>query len=387
MSPITSRPAPRPQRLVPARHRFVTRAVAALLALGTGVLLSGCGVRWETSDPVDPSLDAAEAVRRDAVDDALALATAAGEATAGAPEPVAAALALVDGTASEQVDALGGKDDSDLPDAAPSSPTPTTTPTAAPATPADVLALLGTTASAARTDALATADPGLARLLASVAASRAQVTDRLAAALGTDAPAVDAEPAAEVPQNPEASPTDASAEPAAPTTTAPDDDTATELGRTTLLALVAAQDQAGYGFEVAAARLSDDSRTLARSAAAAHRTAAGEWAARAGVAGTVDDPRRVTYAIDADISTAEAVRTFCASLVSDLAAVYADAVLETAPGSADRTATVDGLRQSAVASLTWGATATALPGLPADHAGSAETTQPANATAEATPAS
>ena len=102
--------------------------------------------------------------------------------------------------------------------------------------------------------------------------------------------------------------------------------------------------------------------------------------------GTADDPRRVTYAIDADISTAEAVRTFCAGLVSDLAAVYADAVLETTPGSADRTAVVDGLRQSAVASLTWGATATALPGLPAnsaDPANPTETTQPADAIAEA----
>lgn len=386
MSPTFSRPAPRPQHAVPARHRLRTRTVAALLALGTGVLLSGCGVRWETPDPGAATPDAAEVVRRDAVDDALALATAAAAATAGAPEPVAAVLALVDGTAGEQVDALGGVHDSIPPDAAPSSPTPTATPTAAAATTADVLALLGATASAARTGAIAAEDPGLARLLASVAAARAQLTDRLATALGTDAPAVDSAPAAEVPQDPAASPTDAAVEPTPATTTPPDDDTATELGRSTLLALVAAQDQAGYGFEVAAARLPDDDRALAQAAAAAHRTAAGEWAARAGVAGTADDPRRVTYAIDADISTVEAVRAFCAGLVSDLAAVYGDAVLETAPASADRTTAVDGLRQSAVASLTWGAGATALPGLPTDPARSAATTPPADATAEATPA-
>ncbi|MCG7287036.1 ferritin-like domain-containing protein, partial [Cellulomonas sp. ACRRI] len=250
------------------------------------------------------------------------------------------------------------------------------------ATPADVLALLGAAASEARADARATDEPGLARLLASVAASRAQLTDRLAAALGTEAPAVDAEPdggftaggsadgsgsgdgSAALPSA-SGSPTATGAATPAPTPTGPADALGADLERADALALVLAEDQAGYGFEVAAARLSDDARARARSAAAAHRAAATTWAEAVGVAGTAEDPRRVAYELDADVSTAEAVRAFAAGLLTDLAAVHADAVLDTGASTADRTAAVDGLRTSAVEALSWGAVPTALPGLPA----------------------
>lgn len=356
----------------PSRHRRAARVLAGVLAVGTAALMSGCGLRWETPDPSEPSPDAAESSRRTAVDDSLALAAAARDATTGAEEPVAGVLALVEDTAGTQVDALGGVYDSGLPGA-----TPSPTATAAPATPADVLALLGETASTARLDARGASDPGLARLLAGVAASRAQLTDRLAAALGADAPAVDAEPepdgtgdgtATEAPESPEAGLTPGSTETSAP------DAAGTDLGRSEVLALVLAEDQAGFSFEVAAARLSDDARETARRSATAHRAAATAWATAAGVAGTADDPRRVSYAIAADLGSPEAVRTFCAGLLTDLAAVYADAVLGTTAGTVDRTATVDGLRGAAVDALRWGATPTALPGLP-DTATAAATTQ------------
>lgn len=370
-----TRPVPHP---APARSRR-SRAVVGALVLGAVVLLSGCGLRLETDPPAEPVPDAAEQVRRDAVDDALALAAAADAAASGADEDVAGVLGLVSSTAADQVVALGGVYDSGLPDPEGATPSPAPTATDPAPGPADVLVLLGEAASAARAGATAADDAGTARLLASVAASRAQLTDRLAAALGTDAPAVDAEAdgfttggdadgsgsgdgSAALPSTSAA----ASSSPApSPAATGPADALGADLDRADALALVLAEDQAGYGFEVAAARLADDARARARAAAAAHRAAATTWAEAVGVAGTTDDPRRVAYELDADVSTADAVRTFAAGLLTDLAAVHADAVLGTDASTADRTATVDGLRTSAVEALAWGATPTALPGLPA----------------------
>ncbi|GIG37856.1 DUF4439 domain-containing protein [Cellulomonas pakistanensis] len=369
--PSTAAPSARPASRSPR-----TRAVGAVLAVAAAVLLSGCGLRWETEPPAEPVPDAAEQVRRDAVADALALADAADAAGAGADAGVAELLGLVASTAGVQADALGGVYDSGIAPAEGEDPTPSPTPTATTsATPAEVLGLLGEAASAARADARAAEDPGMARLLASVAASRAQLADRLAAALGTEPPAVDAEPEGGFTAGGSADGSgsgDGSAEapsassPASPTpaATAPADAVATDLDRGDVLALVLAEDQAGYGFEVAAARLSGDARTLARSAAGAHRSAASAWAEAAGVAGTAEDPRRVAYDLDGDVSSAEAVRTFAAGLLTDLASVHADALLATGAGTADRTAVVDGLRTSAVETLAWGATPTALPGLP-----------------------
>jgi hypothetical protein len=392
--PRAAAPAAGPR---PPRRPLARRAAAGTLALVAAVLLAGCGLRWETAAPTEPVPDAAEAARRDVVDDALALAGAARAAGPGAAEPVAAVLDAVAGTADAHVPALGGVYDSGLPEPTPS---PTTSP-AVTATPADVLALLGETASAARADAIDAEDPGLARLLAAVAASRAQLTDRLAAALGTEAPAVDADPEPVLPRGgsadgsgsgdgsaavPGDAPTDEAAGEAATDGTGADgtgsdtsdgvagepgaDDAGTDapggdLDRTTLAALVLAEDQAGHGFEVAAARLSGDERERARTAAVEHRTAASSWATTAGVAGTRDDPRRVAYALDGDLTAPDGVRAFCAGLLTGLAAAHADAVLATSPGTADRTATVDGLRRSAVGSLAWGAAPVALPGLAA----------------------
>lgn len=394
MSTTARRPAAAPRPALPDdRSRgslrvLRSRAVAGVLAAGTALLLSGCGLRWETAPPAEPVPDAAEAARRTAVDDGLALAATAQAAVDEAPDldgGVAGVLAAVVDTAATQVDALGGVYDSGLPDPEPDAdaPSPSPTPTApADATPAGVLALLGEAASTARADALTAEDAGLARLLASVAAARAQLTDRLAAALGVDAPAVDAEAGAGWPTGgaadgsgsgdgsataPSATAPSASATPS-PTVTATagagQDALGTDLDRADLAALVLAEDQAGYGFEVAAARLADDARARARDAAAAHRAAAARWAAAAGVAGTADDPRRVGYELDGDVSSGDAVRGFAAGLLSDLAAVHADAVLATGAGTADRAATVDGLRTSAVEALRWGGTPTALPGMP-----------------------
>ncbi|RMI02434.1 hypothetical protein, partial [Cellulomonas triticagri] len=160
-------PAPRP----PRAHR---RTAAVALAAVTALLLAGCGLRWETDATAEPAPDAAETLRRDAVDDALDLAAAARGAGNGSDAAVAPVLDAVATTADVQVDALGGVYESGLP-VPEGSPTPTPAPTSVTATPAEVLTLLGEAASQARDGARRAEDAGLARLLASVAASRAQL--------------------------------------------------------------------------------------------------------------------------------------------------------------------------------------------------------------------
>ncbi len=388
--PADPLPDPRPARSrrspAPGARRGARVLAGALAAV---LLLSGCGLRWETPPPAEPVPDAAEAARRGAVEAADALAAAARAAADGAPEAAAPVLALVTATADDQVAALGGPYDSGIPAATPS---PTPSPSAAAADPADVLTLLGEAASTARADARTAEEPGLARLLAAVAASRAQLADRLAAALGVEPPAVDADPGPDWPQGGAAdgsgsgdgSASTPSATPSAspsgtPGAGADADALGTDVDRATLVGLVLAEDQAGHGFEVAAARLSGGARDAARSAAARHRAAAGTWAEAAGIAGTRDDPRRVAYALDGDLGSAEGVRAFCAGLLTDLAAVHADAVLETSAGTVDRDAAVDGLRTASVEALAWGAEPVALPGLPEVAATPAPTADPTTA--------
>ena len=66
-----------------------------------------------------------------------------------------------------------------------------------------------------------------------------------------------------------------------------------------MLALV--HDEAGYGFEVIAAKLSAEQRATAEAAAAAHRARSEDWAAAAGIDGTAQDPRRASYTLPAGL--------------------------------------------------------------------------------------
>lgn len=330
------------------RHRLAAAVAVAVLAL------SGCGLRLETPEPTEPSPDAAETVRAAAVDDALALADGAEQLAGGADPALAPVLTLVQDAATEHATQLGGIYDSGLPQPT-GSPTATT---AALTGPDELLTLLGSTAIRARTEALAAPDPQMARLLAVIAAARAQQAVQLAAALGTDVPALttdDPEPAAD----PTAGEADGSGSGDGSATAA----AGTGLDAGTMSALIAAEDQAGFGYEVAAARLADDARARALAAARTHRARAEEWARQAGVADTGQDPRRVSYDLGGTPADADAARTFCAGLEQRLTEVHADALLATTADDADRTLLVDRLREAATDLLSWGGTATALPGM------------------------
>lgn len=346
--------APRP------RHRR-TAVLAAVCA--AAFALTGCGLRLETPPPTEPSPDATEQVRADTVDDALELAEIAAALSRDASPDVLTALTLVQESGATHAEQLGGVYDSGLPQPTDS---PTTEAPAAVDTAEGLMTLLGSTSADARSDALTADDPQTARLLAVIAASRAQQATQLARALGVDAPSFDTV-ATESADTDAAGAADGSGSGDGSATAAPTD-TGSTLNTTTLTALIAAEDQAGFGYEVAAARLSDDARSAALNAARSHRAQAEQWAQTAGVSGTGQDPRRVSYDLGATPGDAEAVRTFCAGLERQLTDVYADAILASDAATADdpgteRAVLVDRLRTAALDLMRWGGTATALPGM------------------------
>jgi len=316
-------------------HPPRARAASTLLVAAFVALVAGCGVRLETPAPVELSPGAVEQVRARTVDEALELARAAREARDGVSDEDATAAVLDDVArfCDEHADAFGGVYDSGLP-----KPTPTGTPPAEPpATVGDVLSALHETSEAALDAAADDPDGPTARLLAAVGVARAELADRL-----TLASTVEVEPA--------------------PAATAAPEPTGLPEGLTAddVTALVAAHDQAGYGFEVVAARLSDLARAVAWSAAVSHREAAAEWLARGAAIGVADDPRRPTYALPV-LPDEAAVRALAADLETAVADAAGAPIARLAAGRRDEL--VDLLRSSTAAARTWGAQPVAFPGL------------------------
>ncbi|HWS57734.1 MAG TPA: DUF4439 domain-containing protein, partial [Actinotalea sp.] len=325
----TARPAtPGP----PTRARGAGRAVGALRsALGVLLVLgvlAGCALRLETPDPPAPVPDAVETARQRAATDAADLSSLA-RAVAATDATLAEQLESVARASDDHLAALGGvyvpypeaspeagRDATAAPDGG-----ATTTPSAtAPATPvaADVVALLVEAASTARTDADAVPDAALARLLASVSASRTLHAETLAGATGASL-----QPAPfEVPGSAPAG-----------------------LVVTEIATVVQAEDALGSAGEVVAARASDPDRAAAAARAAEHRAAGGAWAVAGQVAGTGVDPRRVAYDLPAVVldpaADPAAVAAALADLEARLADSYASLVAAADPGA--RVSLVDGL--------------------------------------------
>jgi hypothetical protein len=336
----------------PASHRDHARPgrafVRALAATVTVLTLAACGLRVETPPPVEPSPDAVEQIRARTVADSLALsasATAAALPPDGAVEPVAPVLADVTGFSDQHADQLGGVYVSGLP-APTDSPTRTSEPTAASV--AEVLEQLASATRTALTDADAVTDGPLARLIASVATSRGELATRLAQATGAEVPSL-------VPDatTPTAGPTPSPD----PSTPAGDALSSTEVG---VLALV--HDEAGYGFEVIAAKLSADQRATAEAAAASHRARSEDWAAAAGIDGTGQDPRRASYTLPAGLDDPTVATALGRTLETAVADAYANAVAQAGPGG--RAPLIQGLHRATVDAAVWGATPVPFPGLP-----------------------
>ncbi|OJV82901.1 MAG: hypothetical protein BGO37_13055 [Cellulomonas sp. 73-92] len=326
---MIARPAPR--RLVPTSGALVV-VLAAVLAL------AGCDLRFESAPPAAPTPGAAEQVRERTVADALALAAAARSAQPIADKAAAAVLADVATFSTAHADQLGGVYQAGL-----ATPTSTTSPAAVVATPDQVLAALRTDASTALADATTAADGATARLLAAVGVSRAALGTRLATALNEPAPAPTPTPTAPAVPVPTASP-------------------AAALTAADVAPLVLAHDQAGFGLEVVAAKLTGGDRTAAATSAAAHRDAAEQWAQRVKIAGTASDPRRADYALPKTIDDPAGARTVAASLEAGVAEAASAAILGAPQGA--RQDLIDELTRADAAAARWGAAATPFPGLP-----------------------
>lgn len=420
MSPVSSpRDTPPPTRPTGRRGRSAHAArgplTTAVTAALTVLLLAGCALRLETPPPAEPSPDAVEQVRARTVADALDLGTAAEQAKAtaeGGAEAVAAVLDTVATFSAQHARQLGGVYDSGLDDegdadgagsdeadsdgAAPEGAgsdgagsdeggavEPSGSVRVPPATVQDVLDTLAATTSTARADAAAVEDGPLARLVASVAAARADLAARLAAALGVPDPT----PAPVPGTGPDVSAGDdrapeggGAADGSAPGDATGDQPDTTDGPSTTdqatsgadappaglpaadLAALVLTHDQAGYGLEVVAARLTGDGRSRALAAARAHRSTADAWALRAGTAGTTQDPRRASYALPPGLDDPEALAALARTLETAVADACAAAIAHAATDQ--RAPLVTGLHQATEAARGWGATAVPFPGLP-----------------------
>ena len=330
----------RPARRAPA---LTVGLIAAVLALGA------CDLRLETPPPAAPSPDTAEQVRERTVGDALSLAAAAQSARSGADEATGVVLDDVAAFSTAHAHELGGAYDSGL-----HNPTPTPTPTAPSAAPGDVLRALRADAAAALTDAEAARDGATARLLAAIAVARDQLVTRLAVALNEPPPTAGATPLPSRVPAPTAPavPVPTSSAPALPGGLTPHDVTP----------LVLAHDQAGYGLEVVAAKLTGDARKTATSSAAAHRSAAEAWARRAGIANTATDPRRAAYALPADVAVPDGARLIAAGLETAVAQAASAALAGAASGG--REELLRELATATAAAAGWGATPTAFPGIP-----------------------
>jgi hypothetical protein len=355
MSPL--RPTPRTRGA--ARRRIsALRFAVAVLAVATA--LAGCGIRLETPAPTAPAPDLTEIVRSRSVDDALELAAGARAASTGASPEVQQVLARVADFSDQHAVELGGTYDSGLATPTPSTSTPAAEPTAVPDA-TQVLALLTTADQTAAADAADVPGGALARLLASIAASRADLVAQLAPALGV--PATDAGSPAASP--PVAAPADG-ATAGSPTPTAGSASPATpqpaDVPTTDRIAIVAAEDQAGYGYEVLAAKLDDPSRAAARAAAAVHRARAETWAQAWALDGTTSDPRRTTYALPAGLDDPATALALAQSLEMGLTTTYASAVADSARAS--RPELIAALLAASSDAAAWGAPALAFPGLP-----------------------
>lgn len=335
---------------VPARRPVAGRrgwraVVAALLVGGTVLASAGCGLRLETPPPAQLTPDADEAARQRATADAMGLQVLARSALPGADPASAVVLEQVADFSAQHAARLGGPYVSGL-------PTPSATPgddgtddsVAEPAPSGveleTVVARLEETAASARADAAAVPDGNLARLLASISTARLLSSRQLVALAG--------ETSADLP-------------PSGPWEAVPEGVDSGDAATVTTV-----EDQAGYAFEVIAAKLSGRAQTAARSRGALHRDRAQQWAVASGTVGTTSDPRRTSYALPPGLDDPAVAVGLAQHTETAVAAAYADVVSWTAAGA--RSAGVDALAEVWITAVAWGAAPVAFPGMP-DQAG------------------
>ncbi|GAB3157514.1 hypothetical protein GCM10027059_00670 [Myceligenerans halotolerans] len=340
------------------------------IALACALLLSGCGVRFDSPPPTEPVPDPVEIVRRTAVDDALHVADQA-EAVAALQSTrpkVAETLTGIAEVSRRHADQLGGEYRSGL-ETDPPSPTPSE-PAEEPPGAAEVLTTLTDAAARSATAADVCEDGPLARLLASISAAQTLSARKLAGATGRKQPAYTAPvvpgtgDVAPAPQS--AEPDDAAGTEESDTTTAALTPSARPttppagLAEEDLVTVVLAEDSTAYVLEVRAAQ-ADDETVAERLAdrARTHRRRAEGWARVAGVDGTETDPRRAAYELPGpDVTSKDVVLQAEGRIAADYASLVGRAETDT------RAVVVALLTDSAITRNSWGAPMSPFPGLP-----------------------
>jgi hypothetical protein len=136
-----------------------------------------------------------------------------------------------------------------------------------------------------------------------------------------------------------------------------DDATARALG-----AVLAAEQAAVYAYGVVGGQVSDDLRDAAATALQQHAARRDLVAARLSASGRRPAPAAAAYALPFPVTSPRTARALAAHVESAVAA--ADADLVAASPAAARVEAARWLAQSALAAHSWGAPATAFPGLP-----------------------
>jgi hypothetical protein len=280
-----------------------------VLVLVTALLVSGCGLRFESPAPTVPPAGPVERARAATVADAQAVRSLADAARTGADAGVTAVLARTADDAASQTAALGGVYVSGLvgPTTA-AAPTPTSPVTPVQHDAGEVVDLLMSAADRSRAAAVSVPDGPLARLLASITVSRLEDARALAAAAGL--PAIGT--------------TDASAVPT-------DVPAGASLPADDVTQIVLIEDQAGFADEVAAAWLDAPARATVLARAEVHRERAREWAVLASIESTSRDPRRAAYALPLDPHDASTAGSLVATVEKALASAYLTAVASSGP--------------------------------------------------------
>ena len=323
--------------------------LGAVLGLTLVMPLAACDLRLETPPLSEPTPDAREVARRAAATDVSAIIDVATITLAGVKKKSRAASELTWIVKASQIhlDQLGGVYVSGLDTENPGTPTaPPSTPALgtdkpgnAKPTVADVVDRLAQSYSRTRGALESAPDPGLARLMASIATAQMSSATKLAAIAKIDLPDV-ALPGT----------------PVAPST--PPSGVSTSV----LSPLVSAEDSAGYAYEILAARLTDAPRVAASARAVVHRDRASALALAAQVSGTPQDPRLVAYEIPAGFLAEPVDNASAGTLELNLTTSYATLVGVVV--EQERAAYMDLLVESYESALTWGAKRTYFPGMP-----------------------
>ncbi len=329
--------------------RTARHGLAAVVVLLLVLVLSGCGIRLETPPPTEPTPDALEVARRAATTDVLAILEVATEVEQQLKDedPVAETVATIRVASAAHLEQLGGEYDSGL-DSEDDVTTYTTPPplpeqstTADPDEPdgpttsfEELVDRLAQAYSRTRGALESVPDPGLARLMASIATFQLTSAQTLATSVDLELPKITVPGTPELPVTPPAG-----------------------ISTSDLSPIILAEDGAGYAYEVLAAHRGDAARVAALARAAVHRSRGNAAATAAQVAHTVQDPRRTAYEIPGDPTKKSYVR----QLELNLAASYATMIGLAAED--ERVTYLDLMIDSYHAAQTWGAKPVMFPGL------------------------